>query len=133
MDLELLFKKNNIDTEVIYELDFFIKNQTSRNVYQLLLDKFQVNTLEKATFLFNLVEIYNLVESALKLNKKTVLSKSKGQMISWGCAFAIAGTVAVTAGATFVTGGASLILFLATKGLATVAIVEACGDGWGDI
>jgi len=45
-----------------------------------------------------------------------------------GCALAIAGTLAVTAGAAFVTGGASLIVFLISKGIATAAIIEACGD-----
>jgi hypothetical protein len=45
-----------------------------------------------------------------------------------GCALAIAGTIAVTAGAAFVTGGASLIVFLVSKGIATAAIIDACGD-----
>lgn len=45
-----------------------------------------------------------------------------------GCALAIAGTIAVTAGAAFVTGGASLIVFLVGKGIATAAIIEACGN-----
>lgn len=45
-----------------------------------------------------------------------------------GCALAIAGTLAVTAGAAFVTGGASLAVFLISKGIATAAIIEACGD-----
>ncbi len=43
-----------------------------------------------------------------------------------GCALAIAGTLATTAGAAFVTGGASLIIFLAAKGIATAAIIESC-------
>jgi hypothetical protein len=46
----------------------------------------------------------------------------------FGCALAIAGSIAVTAGAAFVTGGASLIIFLISKGIATATIVDACGD-----
>lgn len=45
-----------------------------------------------------------------------------------GCALAIAGTIGVTVGGAFVTGGASLIVFLACKGIATAAIIEACSD-----
>ena len=45
-----------------------------------------------------------------------------------GCALAIAGTIATTAGAAFITGGASLIVFLVAKGIGTAAIIEACGD-----
>jgi hypothetical protein len=45
-----------------------------------------------------------------------------------GCALAIAGTLAATASAAFVTGGASLIVFLISKGIATAAIIDACGD-----
>jgi|APIni6443716594_1056825.scaffolds.fasta_scaffold226477_1 3-phosphoglycerate kinase len=45
-----------------------------------------------------------------------------------GCALAIAGTIATTAGAAFITGGASLIVFLVAKGIATASIIEACGD-----
>jgi hypothetical protein len=45
-----------------------------------------------------------------------------------GCAFAIAGAIAATAGAAFITGGASLIIWLIGKGLATATIIDACGD-----
>jgi hypothetical protein len=45
-----------------------------------------------------------------------------------GCALAIAGTLVATAGAVFVTGGASLIVFLISKGIATAGLIEACGD-----
>ena len=45
-----------------------------------------------------------------------------------GCALAIAGTLATTAGAAFITGGAALIVFLAAKSIGTVAIIEACSD-----
>lgn len=45
-----------------------------------------------------------------------------------GCALAIAGAIAATAGAAFITGGASLIIWLIGKGLATATIIDACGD-----
>lgn len=43
-----------------------------------------------------------------------------------GCALAIAGTIGVTAGAAFISGGASLVVFLVCKGISTAAIIEAC-------
>lgn len=46
--------------------------------------------------------------------------------LSWGCYLAIAGTIATTAGAAFITGGAALIVFLISKGLATASIINAC-------
>ena len=59
------------------------------------------------------------------------IAQAKG--ISWGCIFAIASTVAITVGAIWVTGGGALLYFIFSKGLATVALIEACGDGWGEI
>ena len=61
-----------------------------------------------------------------KLTKTEMCSVSGGGKL--GCALAIMGTIATTAGAAFVTGGASLILFLVSKGIATAAIIEACSD-----
>jgi hypothetical protein len=61
------------------------------------------------------------------------LPASQMKSISWSCALAIAGTVIVTVGAVFISGGASLLYFIFTKGLATATLIEACGDGWGDI
>lgn len=43
-----------------------------------------------------------------------------------GCALAIGGTLCVTIGAIWVTGGAALYVFLASKGIATAAVIEAC-------
>jgi hypothetical protein len=131
--LEALFAKHNIDQKFLTEFDFFQKNESNKDVYQLLTENFEFKDVQEATFLFNLIEVYNIVETDLQLNKNIVLSKGQMQRISWGCALAIACTVAATAGAAFVTGGAALIVFLVGKGLATAALIEACGDGWGDI
>jgi hypothetical protein len=131
--IEALFTKHNIDKKFLTEFYFFQKNESNTEVYQLLLENFEFKDVQEATFLFNLIEVYNIVESSLQLSKNTQLSKGQMQRISWGCALAIAGTVAATAGAAFVTGGASLIVFLVAKGLVTASLIEACGDGWGDI
>ena len=53
--------------------------------------------------------------------------------ISWGCALAIAGTTGATLGFIFATGGAGLAFAGGMKVLATVALIEACGSGWGEI
>jgi hypothetical protein len=53
--------------------------------------------------------------------------------LSWGCAFAIAATTGATLSFIFATGGYALLLAGTLKGLATLVIIEACGDGWGDI
>ncbi len=124
--LEALFTKYNIDQKFLSEFEFYKNNETSENIYQLLIDNFQINDVQEASFLFNLIEVYNLVESGLQLNKSTEFSKEQMQRISWGCALAIAGTVAATAGAAFITGGASLIVFLISKGIATASIIDAC-------
>lgn len=131
--LEALFAKHNINEKLLSEFQFFQSNESNLDVYQLLIDNFQIKDVKEATFLFNLLEVYNLVESGLHLNKNTKFSENQIQRISWGCALAIAGTVAATAGAAFVTGGAALVVFLVGKGIATAALIEACGDGWGDI
>lgn len=58
----------------------------------------------------------------LELNQMEVVEGGS----KWGCALAIAGTIGCTAGAAFVTGGASLIVFLVCKGIATASVIEAC-------
>jgi hypothetical protein len=118
--LDEMFRKNGLDPIALEQLQFYIDNEHDTNVYDLLNEKYEFDEYE-ARFLFNLIETYEYVDS---------LDQRK---ISWGCALAIAGTVAVTAGAAFVTGGATLIVFLVGKGIATAALIEACGDGWGDI
>ncbi len=117
--LESLLEKNGIDTEVLAEFEFYVQNKGNENVYDLLVEKFHFESLEEAKFLFNLVEINSLIESEFSDN-------SSRTEISWGCGLAIAGTVATTAGAAFITGGAALIVFLISKGIATAAIIDAC-------
>ncbi len=116
--LESLLISNGIDSEVLLEFDFYLANQGNENVYNMLINNFDFETQEEANFLFNLVEIHSMLDSEL--------SESARIEISWGCALAIAGTVATTAGAAFITGGAALIVFLVAKGIATASIIEAC-------
>ncbi len=131
--IEALLIKNNIDTEVLSEFDFFLANENNPDVYLELENDFTFETVEEAQFLFNLVVIYNAVEKELNLEKNMNLTKSQLYRISWGCALAIAGTITVTVGAIWVSGGSALLYWIFSKGLATAALIEACGDGWGDI
>lgn len=52
------------------------------------------------------------------------MEKLKGG--SWGCFWSVAGTIAATASAFAVTGGAALVIFLAGKTIATAAIISSC-------
>ncbi len=124
--LEELFIKNNIDTEIISELEFFENNSENENVYQELIDNFNIDSQEEATILLTIIEVKKLVEQKLGSSSKYNLSKSEMKRISWGCGLAIAGTVGATIGFIGVTGGWGLVYALSMKGLATAALIEAC-------
>ena len=59
----------------------------------------------------------------LSLNEMESVS---GGRLSWGCGFAIAGMITATAGAAFVTGGASLAIFLIGKSIGIGGLVTSC-------
>lgn len=130
---EELFVKNNVDTEIISELEFYENNVDNENVYQELINNFNIDSEQEANVLFSIIEVRKLVEQEIENSSKTTISKSQMQKISWGCALAIAGTAGATIGFIGVTGGTGLLYALAMKGIATAALIEACGDGWGDI
>lgn len=134
--LEELFIKNNVDTEIISELEYYENNIDSENVYQELINSFNIENETEASILFTIIEVQKIVEQELANSSKAIMSKSQMKRVSWGCALAIAGVVGVSVFAVMsapITSGASLVAFITAKGLATVALVEACGDGWGDI
>ncbi len=122
--VENLFIKHGMDLDILAEFDFYIENENNSNVYQLLIEKFNFESIKEAKLLFNLIEVYKIFENNLPISDTDTLKKADG--LTWGCALALAGTIAVTAGAAFVTGGASLIVFLVSKGLATASIINAC-------
>lgn len=125
--LEALFVKNNVDTEVISELEFYVKNQNNVDVYQELINNFNIENENEATILFTIFEVQKLVEQELgNSSSKLTISKAQMKSISLGCALAIAGTVGATIGFIGVTGGWGLVYALAMKGLATAALIEAC-------
>ena len=128
--IESLLTENKISTSIRSEFDFFMNNENNENVYQLLLNKFDIKTLKDASFLFNTIELSKIVQDNLNQNKTDLYAKTS---ISWGCAFAIAATVGCTIGFIWASAGSALIYAGAMKALATVAIIEACGEGWGDI
>lgn len=118
--LESLLNKNGIDIEVLAEFEFFAANKGNENVYELLAKKFHFESQEEINFLFNLVEIHSLIESEFSNSSYRI------EGWGWGCALAIAGTVAVTVGAIWITGGAALIVFLISKGIATASVINSC-------
>lgn len=122
--LEALFEQKGLNVDIISEVEFLVANQNSVTVYQDLIDHFNIENEEEAAMLFTIFETQKLIMQNLStVSKSTNLEMKR---ISLGCALAIAATVSVTAGAAFVTGGASLIVFLVGKGIATAAIIEAC-------
>lgn len=134
--VEALFNKHKINTDIILALDYYYQNENKENIYQDLIDMFKISNERDASILFTIIEVKQIVEKELANSTKERMSNSEMQRLSWGCALAIASTVGVTLGVLFagpITGGASLVGFLVFKGLATAALIEACGDGWGDI
>ena len=154
--IEQLFIKNNVDTEIIAELEYFDENQYNENVYKKLIENFNIDNQQEASMLFTIIEIKKIIEQELKNISSTTMSEeqdfessSKKTMfqdededqdedrkLSWSCVLAIAGVVSVSVFAIIagpITGGGSLVAFLGSKAIATVAIIEACGEGWGDI
>jgi len=131
--LEALFVKNNLDKEIISELSYYDKNSKDPLVYENLLKNFNIDNQKEAEILFATIEIHKFVKAELEKNKSLNYSKQETARISWGCALAIAGTTGATVGFIWATGGTALIYAFAMKGLATAAIIEACGPGWGDI
>jgi len=130
-NLELLLTKNNISLEMLSAFEFYLNKTDENNIYEELSNNFTFSNEKEINFLFSSITLYdNLIK---EYSNKSTLSKSDMQKISWGCAFAIVGTVAVTIGAIWVTGGGALLYWIFTKGLATAALIEACGDGWGDM
>ena len=146
--IEQLFIKNNVDTEIIAELEYFDENQYNENVYKKLIENFNIDNQQEASMLFTIIEIKKIIEQELKNISSTTMSEEqefessskktilRDRKLSWSCALAIAGVVSVSVFAIIaapITGGGSLVAFLGAKALATVAIIEACGEGWGDI
>ena len=127
--IEELFIKNNVDTEIIAELEFYENNSDNENVYQELLNNFNIDSELEATVLLSIIEVKKLVEQELENTIETTISESQMQRISWGCGLAIAGTVGATIGFIGVTGGTGLLYALSMKALATAALVDACGGG----
>ena len=142
--IEQLFIKNNVDTEIIAELEYFDENQYNENVYKKLIENFNIDNQQEASMLFTIIEIKKIIEQELKNISSTTMSEeqdfessSKKTMfqdedqdedrkLSWSCVLAIAGVVSVSVFAIIagpITGGGSLVAFLGSKAIATVAII----------
>ncbi|PIV95448.1 MAG: hypothetical protein COZ16_12295 [Flavobacteriaceae bacterium CG_4_10_14_3_um_filter_31_253] len=131
--LDQMLIKNGISANMLDAFEFYQNNSDKENVYDLIIENYNLTKVEDARFLITVVTTYDFIEKEMSLDKNIKLSKGEMKRISWGCALAIAGTVGTTIGAIWVTGGAALIYYVAMKGLVTAALIEACGPGWGDI
>ncbi|OIP48063.1 MAG: hypothetical protein COY55_10925 [Flavobacteriaceae bacterium CG_4_10_14_0_8_um_filter_31_99] len=131
--LDQMLLQNGISANMLDAFEFYQNNSDKENVYDLIIENYNLTKVEDARFLITVITTYDFIEKEMSLDKNIKLSKGEMKRISWGCALAIAGTVGVSIGAIWVTGGAALIYFISVKGLATAALIEACGPGWGDI
>lgn len=131
--LDQMLIQNGISANMLEAFEFYQNNSDKENVYDLIIENYNLTKVEDARFLITVVTTYDFIEKEMSLDKNIKLSKGEMKRISWGCALAIAGTVGTTIGAIWVTGGAALIYYVAMKGLVTAALIEACGPGWGDI
>lgn len=114
--IEALFESKNIDVKFLEMLEFYHKNSEADNVYELLAENYRINSTEEANFLFTLVSVSDII-----------ITDYEPEGIPYDCVLAIAGTLAATAGAAFITGGAALVIFLVSKGIALASIIETCG------
>lgn len=121
--LEDLFTKYGLDQKFLEMLDFYIDFGDQSEFYELLIEGFGLESFEEAQFILNLIETYNATIDGMDIDESLLKGIDK---VDWRCALAIAGAVAATAGAIGVTGGASLVIFLVNKGLATAFLIDAC-------
>lgn len=131
--LDQMLIQNGISENMLEAFEFYQNNSDNENVYDLIIDNYNLTKVEDARFLITVITTYDFIEKEMSLDKNFKFSKGEMKRISWGCALAIASTVGVSIGAIWVTGSAALIYFISIKGLATVALIEAYGPGWGDI
>ena len=100
-------------------------HEGSPTVYSSLVENYYFSSVEEARLLFIMVETYKIVSKEMGIINGMSVGLN-AQRISLGCALAIAGTLATTLGAIGVTGGAALIIWLVSKGIATASLIEAC-------
>lgn len=131
--LDQMLIQNGISANMLEAFEFYQNNSDKENVYDLIIENYNLTKVEDVRFLITVITTYDFIEKELSLDKNIKLSNGEMKRISWGCALAIASTVGTTIGAIWVTGGAALIYYVAMKGIATAALIEACGEGWGDI
>ena len=93
--------------------------EIDENEYQYLIDHYNISR-EDFKLAFMGYEIYEIAKATLPQNRNCNLDDP------WGCALAIAGTVATTLGAMTVTGGVGLVVFLASKAIATASVIHSC-------
>jgi len=124
--LNSLLEKNEIDPQVIKSLEFYECNKKEPDVYKRISNNFELSYSD-AVFLFKMIEIYKCIEDEFNIVSPCGSgSDYQTDGISWGCALAIAGTLTLTVSAIWITGGAALIVFIVSKGLATASLIEAC-------
>ena len=123
--LERLFIKEGINPEMIEWFEFYNENSENENVYDLLLEKYEIKSEVEAEMLFQFVETYKIALDYLNQNGASARAH-------WGwCALAIAGTVVATASAVTIAAGTAgagtaLAFWLVGKAISTAGIVGSC-------
>lgn len=130
--MEQLFLNNGFNPNIISEIQQYRKKSIR---YDDLVQNKKLESEVDALLFFTIIEIEDyIIKHQLKSNLKFDLTNLH-QRMSWGCALAIASIISISVFAIIsgpITGGASLIAFIGSKVIATTALIEACGPGWGD-
>jgi len=124
--LKSLLERNEIDPNVVDVVEFYVCNRENKDVYKQISDNFDLSYSD-AVFLFKMIEVFEHIEGQINISLPCEAdSDYLIDGISWGCAVAIAGTLGLTISAIWITGGAALVMFIISKGLATSSFIDAC-------
>ncbi len=127
--LDYLMQYRNLNPLIISISEDLINLQNQgfdeTDMYIFLLNQYPQASEVDFRYAFLTYEIYNLTLDYFDEN----VSKSYNQDLNrdaLGCALALAGTLVTTISAIWITGGAALVVWLISKGLATASIIASC-------
>ena len=116
-----LLSNKGVDLVVVDALDFYQFNRGNPDIYNMMVEEFQITNKETAVQMFQMIELYDFVTE----NMTSDLLMPRSEV---GCALAVTGTLLVTVSAIWVTGGWALVVWGASKAVATASIIDACSD-----
>ncbi len=119
--VEQLLVDNGVDLSVLDALDFYQVNRGNPDIYKMMVEELQITNKETAIQMFQMIELYDFVNQ--NITSDLLIPRSEV-----GCALAVTGTLLVTVSAIWITGGWALVVWGASKAVATASIIDACSD-----